>query len=154
MKDRVIERGRQGESRKELGEGLPLAVSREEKGRCWQREYRHTKRDGVEITGPLVWQWAEDCAHQNQSKREHLVVFCPQIDPLHSSLRGALRPLRSNTAHTCFYGSGEQKKRVQKWSQEGLKSSSFMSVYLCWEQGENRRARPWWLLWFPWQRLD
>lgn len=33
-----------------------------------------------------------------------------QIDPLNPSLRGALRPLGSKTACTCFSGSREKKK--------------------------------------------
>lgn len=58
---------------------------------------------------------------QNQGRRGHLVVFCPQIDPLHLPFKGATHPTQIKDGMYLFFRKHGGKERVRERSQEGLK---------------------------------
>lgn len=147
-------------------------------GRGWYMQWQGKRKGGGERESTnrireMVWQQT-DFFSLTGSHRLSLVSQCKLWDDIKPELKQegtfisllspnrpppslfeeSFTPTHIKDGVYLFFRKQGEKGKTEGMGSGGLKSSSFMSVYLYWEKRENRGARPWWLLWFPWQRLD
>lgn len=155
MKGRVTEIGREGGRerwRKVWGEGLALAAAREKNRRRWERKHEQNRRDGVAINGFLSlcefvceakMVFSEQTVGSHKPKPEQEGMFSSILSPNRPSpflFEGELYTHLDQRRHTLVFPEAGRKRKTEGMVTGGFKSSSFMSVYLCWERRENRRA--------------